>query len=510
MNRDTKEMMNAFGKALADREGFLEDVSTTRREFLRNTSLMGAGFAAAAAASGAFIRPRIAQAADWSLAAAAKPYAGTTVRVSNLAGYPHNNFIRDLIPDFEKETGIKVVIDSVQYGEATGKHMQLLATGSDEYDLYNIDSIWFPGYAPFMEPMTDFMADPALMDPSFDYDDLSVECQRTNSFLDQVYMFSNMNTFPVLAYRKDWYAKAGFKAPETWKELYDQAAHFSKPDDQYGYVIHGQRTAMMEMVTLPYLSMGGTVFDDYLHPTFSQPAENFEKAKVAMQLIRDIYQNKYTPPGSLDFELGEASAAYSQGNIAMNVNWAIVFATQEDPTQSKVAGKNAYAWPPTGFDTPAPNGEVTGGYTRLASFGLGLAKASANKEAAYLFTQWLSSPAIQDKVVELGDAAPSRVKVIEKHIDRYGHFPILLESMQLVGKKLWDAPKITNERQWEDTVAIAFQNCMIGRTGVEEAIVKADRDVGKLMKQYGFYKGDKKYPKSVTSNYRGTPKVDLL
>src|SRR5690606_1689790 len=204
------------------------------------------------------------------------------------------------------------------------------------------------------------------------------------------------NTFPILAYRKDWYGDAGFKAPVTWRELYDQAAHFSK-DGKYGYVIHGQRTAMMEMVTIPYLSMGGTVFDDYLHPTFSQPAKNFENAKKAMQLIRDIYQNKLTPPGSLDFELGEASAAYSQGGIAMNLNWAMIFAVQEDPKQSKVAGKNAYAWPPTGFDTPAPNGEVTGGYTRLASFGLGMAKSSANKEAAYLFSQWLSSPAIQEK-----------------------------------------------------------------------------------------------------------------
>ncbi len=507
MNKDSKDMLNAFGKATASRRAFLEEFSTSRRQFLRNTSMMAAGFAAAG--TGLFVRPRMAHAEGWSLAEAAKPYAGATVRVSNLAGYPHNNFMMELIPEFEAETGIKVVVDQVQYGEAVGKHMQLLATGSDEYDLYNIDSIWFPGYAPYMEPMTGFMADAALSDPGFDYDDLSAECQRTNSFMDEVYMFSNMNTFPVLAYRKDWYDEAGFGAPQTWKELYDQAAHFSN-GDRYGYVIHGQRTAMMEMVTIPYLSMGGTVFDDYLRPTFSQPPENFENAKLAMQLIRDIYQNKLTPPGSLDFELGEASAAYSQGNIAMNLNWAMIFAVQEDPAQSKVAGKNGYAWPPTGFDTPMPNGEVTGGYTRLASFGLGMAKSSANKEAAFLFSQWLSSPAIQEKLVVMGDAAPSRVSLLEKYTDRYGHFPILLESTKLVGKKLWDAPKIANERQWEDTVAIAFQDCMIGKLGVEEAIIKADKDVGKLMKQYGFYKGDPKYPASVTSNYKGTPPVELL
>ena len=507
MNRDTKDMMNAFGKSLASRKGFLEEVSTSRREFLRTSSLFAAGFAAAGL--GATVRPRIAHAQDWTLAEAAKPYAGATVRVSNLAGYPHNDFMRALIPDFERETGIKVEIDTVQYGEAVGKHMQLLATGSDEYDLYNIDSIWFPGYAPYMEPMTEFMADPKLMDPAFDYADLSEECQRTNSYLDEVYMFSNMYTFPILAYRKDWYEPDGLTAPATWQELYNQAEHFSK-DGKYGYVIHGQRTAMMEMVTIAYLSMGGTVFDDYLRPTFSQPPENFEAAKLSMQMIRDIYQNRFTPPGSLDFELGEASAAYSQGNIAMNLNWAIIFAVQEDPSQSQVAGKNAYAWPPTGWDTPAPDGEVTGGYTRLASFGLGLSKVSRNKEAAYLFSQWLSSPDVQEKILIAGDAAPSRIKLLEKHTDKYGHFPILLDGTRRVGSKLWDAPKIANERQWEDTVAIAFQDCMIGKIGVEEAIIKADKDVARLMRQYGFYKGDPEYPKSVTSNYKGTPQVDFL
>lgn len=194
----------------------------------------------------------------------------------------------------------------------------------------------------------------------------------------------------------------------------------------------------------------------------------------------------------------------------MNINWALIFAVQENPKQSKVAGKNAYAWPPTGYDTPSKNGEVKGGYTRLGSFGLSIPKTSKNKEAAYLFTQWLSSPAIQEKILIAGDAAPSRSKLIEKHIDNYGHFPILLEATKLVGKKLWDAPKIANERQWEDTVAINFQNCMIGKIGVEEAIIKTDMDVASLMRQYGFYKGDKIYPKTVTSNYANTPKVELL
>jgi len=51
---------------------------------------------------------------------------------------------------------------------------------------------------------------------------------------------------------------------------------------------------------------------------------------------------------------------------------------------------------------------------------------------------------------------------------------------------------------------------MIGKIGVEEAILKADKDVARLMRQYGFYKGDKAYPKTVSSNYKNTPKVKLL
>jgi multiple sugar transport system substrate-binding protein len=507
MKRETKEMLNSFGLAQASKNEFIEKHTTSRRDFLKLSAKLTAGFAMAGL--GTYVRPFEAHASGWTLEEAAKPYKGTTVKVSNLAGYPHNNYMVDLVPDFEKRTGIKVEIDIVQYGEAVGKHMQLLATGSSEYDLYNIDSIWFPGYAPYMLPLNDYMKNPKLMDPNFNYDDLAFECQKTNSYMGKPYMFSNMYTFPILAYRKDWYDRDGLAPPKTWKELYEQAKKYSK-GDQYGYVIHGLRTAMMEMVTCPYLSMCGTVFDDYLHPTFTQPAENFEKFKIAMKLIRDIYQEKLTPPGSLDFELGEASAAYMQGNIAMNWNWAIIFAVQEDPKESKVAGKNGYAWAPTGWDKPAPNGQVKGGYVRLASFGLSIAKKAENPEAAYLFSQWLSSPDIQEKLLLAGDTAPSRLSLLNKYKDTKGHFPILLEATEMVGQKLWDCPKIANERQWEDTVAIPFQDCMVGKLSIEDAGKRADIDVAKLMKQYGFYKGDKKYPLEVTSNHKGTPKVPLL
>lgn len=72
MNKDIKSMLDAFGKAQRNRFSFLEEIATSRREFLRNSSLLAAGIAAGSAGGG-LVLPRIAGAADWSLAEAAKP-----------------------------------------------------------------------------------------------------------------------------------------------------------------------------------------------------------------------------------------------------------------------------------------------------------------------------------------------------------------------------------------------------------------------------------------------------
>ena len=52
-------------------------------------------------------------AAAWDLKEAAKPYACTTIRVTAMSGYQYNANAVKLAPQFEKITGIKVIVSSI-------------------------------------------------------------------------------------------------------------------------------------------------------------------------------------------------------------------------------------------------------------------------------------------------------------------------------------------------------------------------------------------------------------
>lgn len=446
---------------------------------------------------------------NWTLEKAAEPYKGSTVRLYNVAGYEFNVILTKFLPEFTQKTGIKVEVDNVTYGEAVEKHMSLLSTGSDRYDLYNIDSIWFPQYQPFLDPYTKFMQDPKLYNPKFDYYDLVHKTQWTNSWAGEPYQFSCMYTFPAVYYRKDYFTQAGYNEkdyPRTWEEWSAYAKNLTEKlktandgKQVYGETIHGLRTAEMEMVTSRYLAAGGNVFDDYLYPTLDN-----DILKKYLGDLQGEYKNGYTPPGSLDFELGEAAASYQQGNTAMCWNWQITVAWVEDPKQSKAAGKTGYFLPPLS----TKDGKATpGGTTRLATFGQAIASTSKNKEAAYLLTQWIADKDTQNRITEAGDSAPSRYSILWGALkDKYPHFWILRTAGEL--GYLWNAPKIPNEAQWEDTVAVEFQRSMIGDQTPEQAAVNAEDKVYKLMNDYGYYKEGKKYPIEMTANAQGWPCQD--
>jgi multiple sugar transport system substrate-binding protein len=100
-------------------------------------------------------------------------------------------------------------------------------------------------------------------------------------------------------------------------------------------------------------------------------------------------ENAWMPPGVEQFGFVENLAAFLQGQTAMTISWppygrwAAGYGTDEKVLdwvpKSTIAGKVGYALPP-------------GGHPQLAAgFCLSVSSTSKNKEAAYLFIQWLNS-----------------------------------------------------------------------------------------------------------------------
>jgi multiple sugar transport system substrate-binding protein len=110
-------------------------------------------------------------------------------------------------------------------------------------------------------------------------------------------------------------------------------------------------------------------------------------------------ENRFMPPGVEKFGFVENLATFLKGESAMTISWppygrfAAGYLGSEKALdwvpKSTIAGKVGYALPP-------------GGHPQLAlGFALSVATHSKNKEAAYLFIQWLNSEEISTKRVQL-------------------------------------------------------------------------------------------------------------
>ena len=111
------------------------------------------------------------QAHAWSLEEAAAPYAGTEVNVVFL-DRPGYAAIREMLPEFEAATGIKINITTMPYENALGEQVRDFVAGGD-LDMALIDLVWIGNFAEngWIVPIDEFTSNPDLADPDLDIND---------------------------------------------------------------------------------------------------------------------------------------------------------------------------------------------------------------------------------------------------------------------------------------------------------------------------------------------------
>ena len=174
--------------------------------------------------------------------------------------------------------------------------------------------------------------------------------------------------------------------PTTLKEFDEIGAFFTEKysPEMYGGAFQHLEGQAFDWFIGPFSGAGGQFFD----PETMEPGINKEAGVQA--LTHMVQSTKWMPPGVAKWGFTEVLSAWMDGQLAMVITWppigrwseGIGAATEQlswvPPT--KVAGKGGYA--------PEPGGRsvLAGG------FGLGVSADSQNKEAAYLFIQWMNSP----------------------------------------------------------------------------------------------------------------------
>ena len=334
-------------------------------------------------------------------AQAGKQYQGATLNMtykSGLQALEPRNFSGPLWQDL---TGIGFNVEELPHPDQYSKPIAEHIAGSGAYDILDIEPAWIPSLADggVILPIDDYVA--KYMDKA-DLEDYHPLYQFLPTYKGKRWGFFDDGDVLALYYRTDIFGdpklqqayqakyKKSLEVPKTWDE-YSQVAQFIT--DQLAPKVYGAvhfRKAGSPGNQFSFLQQyranGGKFFDEQ-----SMKAQLDSPAGVTT-FKQMIAANKASVPGNNDMDAVAAWVAWLQGKSAMLFSWPPTGRMTENYAQrdkainfvpeSQIVGKAGYAVMPGG------NPEMASGYVKS------LAADSNNEEAAYLFMQWATSPAV--------------------------------------------------------------------------------------------------------------------
>ncbi|MDI9570694.1 MAG: extracellular solute-binding protein [Pseudomonadota bacterium] len=207
----------------------------------------------------------------------------------------------------------------------------------------------------------------------------------------------------MLYYRRDLLERHGFKPPETWPEMVRQAGIITAAEPgMYGLSAQFKQYEGLVCNMLEYIMANR---GHLIHPETGKSGLAERPAREAVQFVRERIIGRTAPAGVLAYEEPESLALFVQGKAVFHRNWPYAWETANDPARSRVAGKIGIAPLPR-----FPGGES---HAALGGWQLGISRYSENKELAWTFIEFLSSPRIQKLLALKASLAPTRKDLYE-------------------------------------------------------------------------------------------------
>ncbi len=434
----------------------------------RRAVLKLGGAALAGAAAGPFVfTPARAQGFNW------KRFQGKELFLL-LTKHPWIETMEKQIPEFESLSGMKVKWETLPEIQARQKLTVEMTAGASGVDAFftslHVEKkrFWKSGW---YQPLNRFLDDRTLTSPDYDWNDFVGGAKSQVTQPD-----GSISALPafvdpwVLFYRKDLYEAKGWKPPKTLQELEAHAQQLHAPSERnplYGFVARGLKNANAPAWDWVLFSMGGTFLT-----RDGKAAIDTREAVAAMDYYAGMLR-RFAPPGVVNFNWYECSAAFMQGQVALyfdGVNFANQF---EDASKSKIVGKVGYATLPGG-----PGGR----FSPIFGTGMAVSALSRNKEAAYLFAQWATNK--QNAVRELlagvgvGRSSPwTNPEVKAKPKMPADWYEAYLDSLKIGRLGL---PEIVGVTEYRDIIGVAIQRAIEGAPSAQ-VLAQAQKDFQELL-----------------------------
>jgi multiple sugar transport system substrate-binding protein len=315
------------------------------------------------------------------------------------------NYLQELANEYEKETGVKVTVETTPWPDFQTKAFTEFNAKGSAYDLVVGDSRWIGAaseaghYVDLSEffakhKLTETMA-PATVKYYAEYPAASGKYWSVPAEGDAV----------GWSYRKDWFedpkemeafkAKYGYDlaVPKDFKQLRDIAEFFHRPDEKrYGIAIYTDNSydALVMGVENAIFSYGGELGD---YATYKVDGIiNSDKNVQALELYKELYG--FTPPGWAKAFFIEDNQAITENLAAMSMNYFAFFPALVNEASNPNAKNTGFFANPAG-----PNGDQ---FAALGGQGISIVSYSENQEEAFKFLEWFVKDETQKKWAELG------------------------------------------------------------------------------------------------------------
>jgi multiple sugar transport system substrate-binding protein len=355
------------------------------------------------------------------------------------------NFLIQLSKDFTQETGIKVVVDKIPWGQYETKVFTTFAAKPDTYDIVIGDSQWLGKGATgghYMD-LTNWMKSKNL---DKDISPMALkylgEYPKGSKKYYAVPAETDCNGF---AYRKDLFEdakeKQAFRAkykyelgvPKTYSELRDIAEFFTRPKANpplYGVALWLAKD--YDSVTMGFdqilWSFGGSLGDEKTYKV--QGILNNDVGVKALQYYVDLA--KFTPPGSENYYWSESLTALQQGKVAMGMDFFAFFPGLLSKEKTRFADKMGF------FASPAGPG---GRFISIGGQGMSVSKHSKYQQEALKFIEWFCKYENQLKWAKLGGFSANDKVLQSKEFQSIAPYnPAFVESMKYV-RDFWAVPE---------------------------------------------------------------------
>lgn len=374
---------------------------------------------------------------------AAQKYRGLTLNVTWNKGLMAKEVLLYSGPLWEKLTGIKINVVEHMIGDMYPIVESEFIKKSAAFDLINVVPSSLPDYVELgaLEPLQPYLTQYGY---ARDLEDIAPSFRNNwMKWNGKVYTIPDDGDVLTLYYRKDLFEdpanRTAFKkkfgyplaAPATWKQFDEISAFFT---EKYAPALYG--SAMMHDSLSFYFFEerfrvnGGRFFDEKsMKATINSP--------IGKKTLKEMVERMKTmPPGAGKWGFMDVLGAFVDGKLAMTEfwpplgRWAEGYGTDTEQLswvpKSKVAGKVGYAITP-------------GGYSGMAAgFGLSISSQSKNKEATYLFIQWLTSKKISLERVQvpysLRDPYRDSHYQSPAYRARWPNAPLYLDTLAKAGK----------------------------------------------------------------------------